>query len=258
MLPLERRQNIVEQIAIDRSVRVINLSEKFHVTEETIRRDLEKLEKQGILKRTYGGAVIVEGRDEGRSEEVSFMGRSKKNIESKIGMGQKVSEIVQDGDLIMMDSSTTSLEVAKKLINHKDLTIITNSMAILTAMVQYNKVNTVCTGGSLHRNALAFSGPIATKNINNYYADKVILSCKSMDMEKGIMEPNDFEADVKRAMIGTAEVVILVVDHTKFDRLSVARLYDFSIIDFVVTDIEPSEEWMEFFDKMGIECVCCG
>lgn len=251
MLPLERRQNIVEQISANRSVRVIELSEKFNVTEETIRRDLEKLEQKGILKRTYGGAVLTQCGD----EERSFTGRSKENVDSKISMGQMASEIVQDGDVVMMDSSTTSLEVAKKLSDHQDLTIVTNSMIILTEMVQYNKINTVCIGGSLVRRALAFNGPIATKNINNYYADKVILSCKSIDMEKGIMETNDLEADVKRAMVATAKTVILVVDHTKFNRFSVSRLYDFSDIDIVITDIKPCEKWLAFFEKNGVECV---
>lgn len=251
MLPLERRRKIIEHITKNQSVRVIELSKEFNVTEETIRRDLEKLEREGILARTYGGAVLIEK----EHDDEPFSVRSRENLDNKKSIGSLVSNLIQDGDIIMMDSSTTSLEVAKGLGNSKNITLITNSMGLSMEMVQYDNIQVICVGGTLRRKSLSFVGPTAREVIQNYYADKVILSCKGIDMEKGIMESNEMEAEVKKAMIDTAKTVILAVDNTKFGTLSMIRLFDFSKIDILVTDTRPSEEWMDYFQEMGIRCI---
>lgn len=251
MLPLERRRRIVEQISTNGSVKVIDLSKNFNVTEETIRRDLEKLEQENILKRTYGGAVLEA--ESGR--EVPFVSRSERNKVEKIFIGELASSLICDGDVIMVDSSTTSLEVVRKITGLRNLTLITNSVVVTSDMVHHDNIDTICTGGHLLTKALAYTGPLSEKIINSYYADKAILSCKGIGIEKGIMESNELEASIKRAMIETAEKVILVVDHTKFDIYSRIRLTSFYSIDIVVTNSKPSQEWLDFFDKMDIECI---
>ena len=251
VLPLERRRKIVELVSANHSVKVIDLSKEFDVTEETIRRDLEKLEREKVLVRTYGGAVLTEK----TSDDEPFSIRSRENIDRKKSIGQAISDIIQDGDVIMMDSSTTSLEVAKVIGDSKNITLITNSMGLAMEMVQYDKIQVICSGGTLRRRALSFIGPVTKQSIQNYYADKVILSCKGINMEKGIMESNEMESEVKNAMINTARTVILAVDHTKFDNLAMVRSFDFSKVDMVVTDAKPSKKWLKYFEKMEIECL---
>lgn len=251
MLPLERRRKIVEQVSTYHSVKVIDLSKEFDVTEETIRRDLEKLEKEKVLVRTYGGAVLTEKTND--DELLSI--RSRENIESKKGIGLVISDMIQDGEVVMMDSSTTSLEVAKVIGNSKKITLITNSMGLAMEMVQDHKIEVICVGGTLCRRAISFIGPATRQAIQNYYADKVILSCKGIDIEKGIMESNEMESDVKRAMIATARIVILAIDHTKFDSVAMVRSCDFAKVHMVVTDIKPHKKWLEYFSKMGIQCI---
>lgn len=251
MLPLERRRKIIEYINANQSVKVIELSKDFNVTEETIRRDLEKLEKEGVLMRTYGGAVLIEK----EHDDQPFSVRSRENIENKKQIGLMLNQLIQDGETIMMDSSTTSLEVAKIIGDSKSITLITNSMGLAMEVVHFDEMQVICAGGTLRRKSLSFIGPTARKGIYSYYADKVILSCKGIDMEKGIMESNEMEADVKKAMIESAKTVILVVDHTKFNTLSMIRLYDLSKVDIIVTDTKPSQEWMVYLEEKKIQCI---
>ena len=251
VLPLERRQKIAEQISINTSVKVIDLSKEFSVTEETIRRDLEKLEQEGALMRTYGGAVLVKR----TSEQLPLSIRLRENMDGKRLIGQIVSTLIDEGDVIIMSTGTTSLEIARKISCLHNIRIITNSMGIISEVVQNDDIKVICIGGILVRKTLAFVGPTASKTVNGYYTDKVILSCKGIDMEKGIMESSEIEADIKRAMVKAGKTVILVVDHTKFATLSMVRLFDFTDIDIVVTDVKPSKEWITFFKKMNIKCL---
>ena len=251
MLAVERKKRITAYIADQQSVRVIDLSHEFGVTEETIRRDLEKLEKEGVLIRTHGGATPVEK----EFYDEPFSVRSRENIENKKRIGMTIKNLINDGEIIMMDSSTTSLEIAKCIGNSKNITMITNSMGLAMEMVQYDKVQMICIGGTLRRNALSLIGPSAKKSIKSYYADKVILSCKGMDIKRGVMESNELEAEIKKAMIDSAKTVILAVDHTKFNEFSIISLYDLSKVDIIVTDKEPSEEWIRTFEENDVEYI---
>ncbi len=251
MLPLERRQKIIELISINRSVKVIDLSKAFGVTEETIRRDLEKLEVEGVLMRTYGGAVSVKK----ASEELPLSIRLRDNMEGKRFIGQIMGALVQEGDVIMMGTGTTNLEFARKISLFHKITVITNSLGVISEIVQNDDIDVISVGGTLVRKALAFVGPSATRTIHGYYTDKIILSCKGIDMEKGIMESSETEAEIKRAMLMAGKTVILAVDHTKFNSRSMVTLFDFSHIDIVVTDVKPSEKWLDFFKEKNIKCL---
>lgn len=250
MLPLERRRRIIEEILAYKSVKVIDLSKEFGVTEETIRRDLEKLEQEGILMRTYGGAVLVKK----TNEELPLSIRLRENIEGKKVMGEIISSLIEEGDVVMVGSGTTPLEFTRRLSLLNKITIITNSLGVISETVQNDDIGVLCVGGTLVRRIVAFVGPTAIQAINNHYVDKVILSCKAIDMEKGIMESSELEVDVKRAMVKAGKIIILAVDHTKFNHASMVKLFDFTAIDIVVTDLKPSKEWLKFFQQMNIKC----
>lgn len=251
MLPLERRRKIIEEVSVYRSVKVIDLSKEFGVTEETIRRDLEKLEQEGVLKRTYGGAVLIRR----TNEELPLSARLRENAEGKKIIGQIIANLIEDGDVIMMGSGTTSLEFTRKISPFHNITVITNSLGVISEIVQNDGIRIISVGGTLVRETLAFVGPPAIQTINNYYTDKVVLSCKGIDMEKGVMESSEIEADIKRAMVKAGKIVILAVDHTKFSSLSMVKLFDFSNIDMIITDIKPSKKWISFFEEMNIKCL---
>lgn len=251
MLPLERRQNIIKKISIKKSVRVVELSREFGVTEETIRRDLEKLEKEGALTRTYGGAVVITKTD----NELPLSARLRENIEGKKLISEIVAGLIQDGDVVMLGSGSTSLKIAREINRKKNIKVITNSVGVLNEIIQNDDIKVICTGGVLSRDNLSFGGSTAIKNINSYYADKVVLSCRGISIPKGIMESNETEVGIKRTMIKSGNIIILAIDHTKFDTHAIVTLFGFLDIDIVVTDIKPSKEWISFFKSNNIECI---
>lgn len=253
MLAIERRNKIMELLQNHQSVMVTDLSKKFQVTEETIRRDLEKLEKEGLLKRTYGGAVL----NESTNVDVPFNIREGTNIEGKQCIGIKLSEFIEDGDSIMLDSSSTAFHVAKNIKNKRKLTVITNSEKVILELSNAKDCKIISTGGTLKANSMSFIGHAAEKAILNYNVDKAIISCKGIDMDKGITDSNEMEVEVKKAMIQSADKVFLVVDSTKFDKVSFVKILKYEQVDYMITDKQLSKEWQDFIEGFNIRLIYC-
>lgn len=250
MLGIERRQKIMEELMQNRKVYVGELSKTFDVTEETIRRDLEKLEKMDFLNRSYGGAVLKEH----TSEDLSFIKRTSINNADKECIAQKAEPLLNDGDTLMVDASTTCLALLQHLQQKKNLTIITNSIRLVNEFVD-SPFTIISTGGTLRAHSYALTGPSACVTLKNYYVDLAIISCKGIDREKGIMESNEPESIIKQQMIAQARKRILLIDHSKFDKTAFKKTSDFSNIDCVVTDQVPPESWISFFAKQQIKLI---
>lgn len=251
MLAVERRNLILEKLQDEKKVVVSELSALFDVSEETIRRDLDKLDKEGLATKSYGGAVL----NENTSLDMPFNVRKKRNMKGKQMIAEIVSGLIQEGEHIIVDPSTTAVSIVKALKNRKRLTVITNSIEVLVELSDVSGWDIISTGGTMRENYLALVGPKATDVIKSFYADKVILSCKGIDMDKGITDANEMFSQVKQVMLRSAGQKILVVDHTKFNNVAFSRICELSSIDMVVTDIRPSEEWMSYFAEKGIECL---
>ena len=248
MLGIERRQNIMEQLQQEGKVHVPELSRRYKVTEETIRRDLEKLEKEGRLRRSYGGAVL----EDRTSEDLSFLKRSSINSDLKDIIGRRGAALVQDGDTIMMDSSTTGLALLRNLLGRSSLTVITNSIRLAYDFAN-SPFHIISTGGNLRANSCALTGSNSCASLQRYHVDFAIISCKGIDMERGVMESNEDESIVKQHMIAQAKKSILLVDHTKFGRIAFTTTCDFSRISTLVTDREPNREWMDFLESQQVK-----
>lgn len=252
MLALERRQKIVEIVQEKKRVVVIELAQFFDVTEETIRRDLEKLEDQGILKRTYGGAILNESTD----VDIPMYVREMTNQEGKAKIALKVIEIIKDGETLMLDSSSTALCLAKCIKrSNKKVTIITNSLKVVVELQDMKNINIILAGGNFRERSKSFVGKWSEKLISNYHVNKAILCCKGMDIERGIMDSNEQEAEIKKEMAKCADEVLFLVDHIKFNRTSFVRLMNFEDIDAVYTDEEISEEWKKVFKENNVKVV---
>ncbi len=249
MLAIERRNKILALLQKESRVVVSDLSKIFHVTEETIRRDLEKLEKDGFAKKAYGGAII----NESVNSDLPFTVRKTANVVSKQAIADIISSIVEDGDHIMMDASSTAVYIAKQLKNKKNLTIITNSVEILLELSDIAGWKILSTGGMMKEGALSLVGNQAERMLSNYHVDKAIISCKGLDIEKGITDSNDMEAEIKRIMIDSAKLKILAADQSKFDRISFTTICDLSDVDVIVTDEEPDEKWNTALSPMDVE-----
>ncbi|MEY8332038.1 DeoR/GlpR family DNA-binding transcription regulator [Lachnospiraceae bacterium 47-T17] len=239
MLAAERRNEILSILKEEGRVIVADLSKKYDVTEETIRRDLEKLENDGYAERTYGGAVLRGS----EKDEVPFLMRKRENVEAKMRIATALSQMINDGDRIMLDASTTALFVAKQIRDKKNITVITNSIEILLELSDMPDWKVLSTGGSLKGRALSLLGYQAERMVDGFFVDKAILSCKGVDLQKGFTDSNELDAGIKKQMLGSATKRIMAVDNAKFDHLSFTQVVDFSGIDLLATDKKLSDEW---------------
>ena len=246
MLAIERRSQIIQTLEKEKRVLVPGLAKQYGVTEETIRRDLEKLAKEGLLTKTYGGAVLAEN----LSHELPYMMRAETNKTQKLQIAEKIQKLINPKENIMLDASSTCVHIARKLVN-LELTIITNSVEILIECAAAKGINVFSTGGTLRGSSLSLVGSTVSQMLNQLTADKAIISCKGLDFEKGVMESNLAESEVKKAMAMNASQLILAVDSSKFNRMSFAKMLEFERVDLVVSDYIPPE-WARFFDENGI------
>lgn len=250
MLAIERKNEILEKLRAEQRVLVSELAAHYGVTEETIRRDLDKLEKEGYATKTYGGAILGNS----TKTDLSHTIRNKTNVDAKTAVAQLVSDIVQDGDHIMLDDSSTSLYVAKQLKEKKNLTVLTYSVEIVMELSGIEGWTVVCTGGTLKPNSLSFVGHQVADSLSKYHVDKAILSCKGIDLQAGITDSADSHAVAKRAMIRGAREVILALDDTKLDKISFVQVAPLDAAQTVVTSKDPGSQWNKFFESKGISC----
>ncbi len=249
MLPIERRNEILSKLMLDGRVVVSDLSILYDVTEETIRRDLDKLEKDGLARKTYGGAVKVDN----LNIDLPYTIRKQTNVDGKKHIAELVASLIDDGAHVLLDSSTTALFTVKSIYNRSNITLVTNSVEILVDAPIKPDWKIISTGGELIQSSLSLVGSAAEDTVKTYHADIALISCKGIDMATGLTDTNDHNARIKKAFMKSAKKVMLGVDSTKFDRTSFVRFSDFDGISAVITDKEPSDEWKCFFEDKNID-----
>ena len=249
MLPIERRNQILNKLTAEGKVVVGDLAALYNVTEETIRRDLDKLEKDGLAKKTYGGAV----KEDTQSVELPYTVRRQTNVDGKKYIANIIGNLIHDGDYILLDSSSTALFTVKAIADKSNITIITNSIEVLLEIPQKNDWRIISTGGEYVCHGLSFAGRQAEGVIDEYNVDLAVISCKGLDMVKGVTDTRDYNAQIKKAFMRSARKVFLAVDNTKFDKVSFVKFSEISEIDAVVTDAEPNDEWKALFAANNVE-----
>ncbi len=251
MLALERRNRILEKLQEDKKVVVSELSQLYNVSEETIRRDLDKLDKDGLCVKSYGGAII----NENTNIDMPFNVRKKRNVTGKQQIAELVAELIQDGDHIMLDASTTAVFVAKAIKNKQNLTVITNSIEIIIELSDVPEWTIVSSGGTVKSGYLAMIGAHAVERLSSFNVEKSIISCKGFDQERGFTDSNEQFSHAKQAMLRAGEKKILAVDSSKFGTVSFSKIGDLNNVDVVVTDKKPDSEWMKLFAEYDITCL---
>lgn len=251
MLAIERRNTILKKLAAEGKVLVADLAKEFDVTEETIRRDLEKLDNDGLAKKTYGGAVKLDN----FNIDLPFHVRKQANVESKEYIASLIANMINDGDYIMLDASTTALFVIKKILNKKNITLITNSIEILIELCNKHEWNILSTGGALKEGGLSLVGYQAEKMISGFHVDLAICSCKGIDDKNGITDSNERDTEIKKAFFKSANKKILAVDSSKFDKASFVKVCSLADVDTIVTDTKPSELWLDRLKQNDVEVI---
>jgi len=248
---VERRTKIVEKIENEGTVKVSELSKIFNVSEVTIRNDLDQLEKKNLLIRAHGGAMKFQRA--GIDFELDV--KSKKNYLQKKAIGKRASEQIKDSDTIILDSGTTTLEIAKNLSNFSNLTVITNSLNIAGALVDFPNVKVIMLGGTLRRKSLSLVGNVAAESLKNYYCDKVFMGVDGIDTQYGISTPNVDEAHLNNIMISNSREVIVVTDSSKFKNRSFTHIAPISKVNVVITDNKIPDEESKSLSNMGIDVI---
>ncbi len=248
MLAVERRNLILEELQKNKKVIVSDLAKNYDVSEETIRRDLDRLDRDGLAVKSYGGAVI----NENTSIDMPFNIRKKSNVVGKQRIAEIINTLINDGDHIILDPSTTAVFIAKALKEKNRLTVITNSIEVIIELADVSDWNIISSGGSVKEGYLALVGPQAVKGLGAYNAEKAIISCKGLDIGKGVTDGNELFSEAKQTMVHSARQRILAADHTKFDTVAFSKICDVSELDMVVTDLRPAERWVEFLESRHI------
>lgn len=249
MLGLERRKIIIERLNCNGKVVVGSLSREFNVSEETIRRDIEKLSSEGLAIKTYGGALSVNRQI---AYDLPYNIRKIANIEAKQQIAVKVAELVHDGDRIMLDASSTALFVTKQIKDKKNITVITNSLEILLELGDKTGWHIFSTGGSLREGSYSLSGGAAERMILDHHVDLAICSAKGIHLDMGITESNEKDAEIKKAIFKSAKTKILCLDSSKFNEISFIKVCDIDEIDMLITDKDPGESWHKKFENEGV------
>ncbi len=247
---LKRRTEILNLININGKVSVNELSERFGISVVSIRNDLAHLENKGLLIKTRGGAI----KSQPVNFDLSLNQKLKINYTEKQKIGKKAIEFVKNGDSIVIDSGSTTLEVAKNL-EEFDINLITNSLPIADICADYNKVDVIIPGGELRPEMRSLIGPITLKTINELRCDIAFIGADSISIDSGIYTPLISEAAISRAMIKIAKKVIVVVDSSKFSRKSLAKISSLDYIDIIITDNNIKKEELSKLQSTGIEVI---
>jgi len=234
-LPNFRRSYILQQIEKLGSVTVADLANDLDVSGMTIRRDLDELEKDGLVRRVHGGAVSVRG----RSNAPPFMLRVTQAVEAKRAIGSFAATLVADGDSIALDIGSTTLELAKSLSGRRNLTIITPSLRIANLFINQPDVHLILPGGIARPGEASLIGEMTRQAFQGVFVDRLFLGVGGIDAQFGLTEYDQDDALVKQAMIKSAKEVIVVADASKFGKVAFAHIAPFSAIHKLVTDQLP-------------------
>lgn len=251
MLAIERRNAILEKLQIDRRVVVSELSVLYDVSEETIRRDLDKLENDGYAIKSYGGAVL----NENANLDLPFNVRKNRNVIGKQKIAALISDMIKDGERIILDASSTAVAIAKAIKDKKDITIITNSLEIAIELLDAPNCAVISTGGIASSGSLALVGTLTDKALRSYYVDKAIVSSKGIDLEAGFTDSDERHGNNKLTMLGCANKKIVAVDSSKFEKIAFFKIGDLKDIDIIVTDKKPDMKWLQKFEELHVECI---
>ena len=251
ILAPERRDIIRRLLRQDGAVRVSELASALGVSVETVRRDLEALEKAGLAQRTYGGAVSTQP----GSPELPFARRQTERLEQKQRIARAALRLIRPGDNVGMDASTTVLQMALAWPEGLQATVLTNSIPTAIELAKRPAVTVVCPGGIVRQAAWSFVGPLAEQTISSYHLDKVFMSCRGVSEERGPTESNELEVQVKRRMAQVAEQLILLADSSKLDTSGFVTIVPASAVHTLITDAEASPASLERFRKLGIQVI---
>lgn len=246
----DRIDKLKNYIVSNERASIDDLCNIFNVSKNTIRRDINALENQGIIKKVYGGVVLND-----KKTTEPFQSREERNISAKQIIAKLASTFVVEGDIIYIDSGTTTMHMIPHLASVKNLTIITGNLNVINGSLLYPDLNVLCTGGTLFRTTNSFVDMNAVNFLKKYNISKAFMASTGVSITKGITNSSSFEYDIKKYIVDSCDKVILLADTTKLDRVSLTTYCDLKDIDVFITNTVPDNKFTDFFKSHNIKLV---
>lgn len=251
MLPMERVERIRQIAKQQRSVRVTDLSQELGVSEATVRNDLARLEKEGLVKRTYGGAVLQSS----TRYERSFQEQEQQARAEKALIADAAARLIEPRDLIFLDVGTTTTEIARRLPTLDDIVVCTSALNIAVELERHENLTVLVTGGTVRFKQHSLINPLGTLLVERIHADKLFLGCNGVSFEGGITNANLPEAEIKQAMVRAAKEVIVVADSSKIGNIAAAHVCTLAAVDRLITDAAADPTELDRIRRVGVEVI---
>ena len=249
-MKIERIHQIHELLKERKRISLDELCENFSVSKNTIRRDILELEESGIIRKVYGGIVLREA--DIKSLE-TFSARELRNIKEKQLIARKAAEQVNDGEVIYVDSGTTTMHMMAHLAEKEFLTVVTASVYVLERAAQLSKLEVIATGGNLQAPIKAFVGASVLECIKKYNFSKIFLASTGISLEHGATNASPLECEVKQELVKKSCAKYLLVDNSKFDVASLMTYSALKDIDYVITDKQPPEKYLDYMKANDVK-----
>lgn len=240
-----RQQQMLEHISREGELKLAILKETYPVTEMTIRRDLEKLEETGEIKRTFGGAIYI-GKDIALQERAGIL------TEEKARIGRQAASLIRPGESVFIDGGTTTSQIAKFLPAGMKITVVTNAVNVLTEL-SGKQIPVLMTGGMLLEATNSLVGPIAAQSLAGMAFDRIFLGATGVNIEHGFSNSNIYEAEIKQIAIRQAAETNIVLDHTKFGAKVLVSFAPLAGVGRIVTDRLPDDDLHRACEEAGIQ-----
>ncbi len=250
----ERRQFLFEMLRQQPGLRVLELAQALDVSEGTVRNDLNALEEEGKLKRVHGGAVLNEP-DQFQSH--SFDRRHKENVVAKLAIAQGAARLVNDGDSIFVDASSTSFFFARALAARRGLRVVTNGFEVAKELAKNHSNNVILLGGVVDTGSSSVTGLLSERIISEFHFQKTFLACSGFSLERGMTEVHLAEAQLKRKVIASTAKLFALVDSSKFGKEDLTPFARPEEIFHLFTDCDLSATWAEALQRAGINYTSC-
>ncbi|MBD5094290.1 MAG: DeoR/GlpR transcriptional regulator [Subdoligranulum sp.] len=248
MLSFQRREQIKQMLIKQKSITVTAVAEQFGVSDETIRRDLNVLSDEGFCNKTYGGAFLA-------TRSTSHIPqRMKKDlfVDEKRFMAKIAASFIRPKDCIFLDHSTTVSELCHE-IKSMSLTVVTNSLWVISELSDLENIDLVVTGGHCRTMDRGMFGQETLNFLNHHYFDKAFFSCRGLNIDNGIFDASEHTASFHQALIDRAAETFLMADHTKFGVAGFINITSYSEIDNFITDSQLDASWQEIFETNGVK-----
>lgn len=253
MLNIERMDYILKELKLKRAVLVSQLASQYNVSPSTIRRDFAELEKEGLLRRTYGGAMLVEPRT---GSEIPYTVRTFENKAEKNIIGRLAAKLVRDDMHISMDCTSTVAHMVRFMGKKNNLKILTNSAQLaLDCLDSLPSAQILCTGGLLNTFARGFTGEAARQRVAEFTCDVLFFSARSISLENGVTDVNEEDVCIKKQMLKSARKAVFLCDSSKFDRTSFRFFCGVGEFDCIVTNEKPANKWLDAFAKVNVKVI---